>query len=338
VAASSDVPGPAALGGESACFAHLLDDAGSADGRSSTLTLSPRRPFRLDLTARVLRRTVRNEVDRWDDGEQAYCRAVRTEAGVVEVRVTQTAPPTDPELEVRIEGPGATLLATRHHVATTLERSLGIGVDLDGFYELTAGDPFLGPLADRFRGVRPPRFHSWIEGLVAAVSCQQITLVAGVQLLNRLARLAGPIGPDRHPAFPSAEDLASVPPAQIRALGYSGRKAEVISSLSHGIACGDLDLDPLEHAADDEVRARLCELRGIGPWSAEYVMLRFLGRLHVFPGDDVGAQNKLQRLLGLDVRPDRRATLELLEQWAPYAGLIYFHLLLESWPETTPGR
>jgi DNA-3-methyladenine glycosylase II len=333
MAASADTSGPASLGGESACFAHLLDDEGSPDGRTSTFDLSPSAPFRLDLTARVLRRTVRNEVDRWDEDERAYCRAMRTDGGVVEVRITQSGAPDEPQLRVRIEGPGATLLATRHQVAATLERSLGIGLDLGGFYELTADDPFLGPLADSFRGFRPPRFHTWIEGLVAAVSCQQITLVAGVQLLNRLAHLAGPVGPGGEPAFPSAEDLATVPPEQIRQLGYSGRKAEVISSLAHAVATGALDLTDLEHAPDDEVRARLCELRGIGPWSAEYVMLRYLGRVHVFPGDDVGAQNKLQRLLGLDVRPDRAATLELLEQWAPYAGLVYFHLLLDSWPE-----
>ena len=317
-------------------MAHLLDEDGNPEGTSSALTLSPRPPFRLDPTARVLRRTVRNEVDRWDDDEQAYRRAIRTPGGVVEVRVAQIAPPEHPELEVRIEGPGATLLATRHQVAATIERSLGVHLDLEDFHALAATDPFLGPLAARFVGFRPPRFHSWIEGLVAAVSCQQITLVAGVQLLNRLASLAGPEGPQGAPAFPSAEDLVAVPPEQLRALGYSGRKAEVISSLAHGLASGDLDLDGLERATDDEVRERLCALRGIGPWSAEYVMLRLLGRMHVFPGDDVGAQNKLQRLLGLDARPDRAATLGLLERWSPYAGLVYFHLLLESWPEPTP--
>lgn len=316
-------------------MAHLLDADGSPEGRSSTFVLSPSPPFRLDLTARVLRRNVRNEVDRWDDERGAYRRAVRTAAGVVEVQVTQTAPPDRPELEVRLDGPGATSLATRHQIATTIERSLGLHLDLHGFYELAADDAFLGPLSDRFAGFRPPRFHTWIEGLVAAVSCQQITLAAGIQLLNRLAALAAPSGPAGAHVFPSAEDLAEVPPEQIRALGYSARKAEVISSLAHAVASGELDLARLEHAPDDEVRARLCELRGIGPWSAEYVMLRFLGRVHVFPGDDVGAQNKLQRLLGLDVRPDRAATLGLLEKWSPYAGLVYFHLLLESWPEPT---
>ena len=60
-----------------------------------------------------------------------------------------------------------------------------------------------------------------------------------------------------------------------------------------------LDADELEHQDDAAAVARLRELRGVGRWTAEYVLLRGLGRLHVFPGDDVGARNNLQRWLGL---------------------------------------
>jgi DNA-3-methyladenine glycosylase II len=81
------------------------------------------------------------------------------------------------------------------------------------------------------------------------------------------------------------------------------------------------------------VVARLTGLRGIGRWTAEYVMLRGLSRLHVFPGDDVGARNKLERLLGTRRRLDYEAVRELLARWQPYAGVVYFCLLLDSLSE-----
>ena len=75
---------------------------------------------------------------------------------------------------------------------------------------------------------------------------------------------------------------------------------------------------------------RLTSLRGVGRWTAEYVLLRGLGRLHVFPGDDVGAHNKLRRLFGIDTQLDYEGVHQLVARWHPHAGVVYFHLLLDS--------
>jgi len=96
---------------------------------------------------------------------------------------------------------------------------------------------------------------------------------------------------------------------------------------------GLLDLESLERLADDEVVARLTSLSGIGRWSAEYVLLRGLGRLHIFPGDDVGARNTLARWLDLEPPLDYRAVEEAVSRWQPYAGIVYFHLLLDGLAE-----
>jgi DNA-3-methyladenine glycosylase II len=73
----------------------------------------------------------------------------------------------------------------------------------------------------------------------------------------------------------------------------------------------------------------LLGLHGIGRWSAEYVMLRGLGRIHIFPGDDVGARNNLQQLLGLKQAPDYRKIRSLMLVWHPMRKL-YFHFLLNK--------
>ena len=81
---------------------------------------------------------------------------------------------------------------------------------------------------------------------------------------------------------------------------------------------------------DSVVQQHLLKLRGVGRWTSEYVRLRGLGRLHVFPGDDVGAQKRLARWLGLSSRLDYADVFREVKRWQPYAGLVYFHLLLDG--------
>jgi DNA-3-methyladenine glycosylase II len=73
---------------------------------------------------------------------------------------------------------------------------------------------------------------------------------------------------------------------------------------------------------------RLVELKGVGRWTAEYVLLRGLGRLDIFPGDDVGARKTLAHFLGKKKPLDYDGVRRAVAGWQPYAGLVYFHLLL----------
>jgi DNA-3-methyladenine glycosylase II len=91
-----------------------------------------------------------------------------------------------------------------------------------------------------------------------------------------------------------------------------------------------LDLEALRDADDGQVKSTLLGLPGIGRWSAEYVMLRGLSRYHVLPGDDVGARNNLRRRFGLAQDAGYDAVASLSRRWQPYAGLVYFHLLLDA--------
>jgi DNA-3-methyladenine glycosylase II len=163
------------------------------------------------------------------------------------------------------------------------------------------------------------------------MACQQVTLSLGIQLLNRLAETCA-CGRDaaggRACAFPSPDDLAGRTADELRALGFSRQKGQAIITLARAVAAGHLDLDELEDLDDAAAVARLRTLHGVGRWTAEYVLLRGLGRLHVFPGDDVGARSHLQRWLGLLEPLDYAGAQRVLARWAPFQGLVYFHLLL----------
>ena len=299
----------------------------------NTFYLEPRSPFRLDLTAWTLRRRPDNVVDRWDG--QTYRRVLPFRAGLMEVAVTQTGPPETPRLCVTV-GHAALCPEVKQAVTAALERLLGLRTDMEAFFSLASRDAVLGPLAQRFRGMKPPRFATVFESVLTAIASQQVTRILSVLLLNRLALGYGAVineGGSAAYGFPRAEDLATMSPADLRELGFSLQKGRAMIELARSIIAKDLDLEGLAVLPDAEAIECLCGLRGVGRWSAEYVLLRGLGRTHVFPGDDVGARKNLERWLNLVKPLDYAAVHRTLKRWHPYGGLVYFHLLLDRLEE-----
>jgi DNA-3-methyladenine glycosylase II len=300
-----------------------------ARGCVADFSIEPAAPFRLDLTAWVLRRRPDNIIDRWDGG--TYRRVLVIDGQPVGMAISQAGPPERPIIHVSISGDmlnqGAKVLAT-----SILTRMLGTDIDLGGFYRLAAQDRQLGALAHQFHGVRPVRFPTLFEALVNAITCQQLSLLVGIRLLDRLTESYGPLFIERNKtarAFPGPEDLAGLDSKSLQPLGFSRNKARAIIELASAIVEKRLDLCELENLDNETAAARLRQLYGVGRWTAEYVLLRGLGRLDVFPADDVGARNNLRRWLGL-VRPlDHDGVNSAIAEWREYGGLIYFHLLLK---------
>ncbi len=297
---------------------------------SVEFALRPVPPFRLDLTAWALRRRSRNVIDRWDG--TTYRRVIALGGRPTELAVRQAGSSAVPTLWVTATPPARTLL-DRRRVRSIVDRLLGLRIDLTAWYRMAAADARLRPLADTFRGMKPPRFPTMFEALVNAFACQQLSLEVGLELLNRLAMISsaklGTRGDLRY-AFPTAQEIASLPPEKYRAIGFSRQKVRALLDLARPIARQELELESIASEDDAVVRQRLLELRGVGRWTAEYVLLRGVGRLHVFPGDDVGAQKRLARWLGRSRPLDYAGVHRAVERWQPYAGLVYFHLLLDG--------
>jgi DNA-3-methyladenine glycosylase II len=299
----------------------------SSGAERKRLQLHPQPPFRLDLTAWALRRRNQNAIDCWDG--HTYRRALVIERRPAEVAVTQAGGRDAPRLDVTIAGrrlaPSAGSIAT-----AALTRLLGLEIDFSSFYARATRDRTLAPLAERYRGLKPPRFPTLFECLLNAVACQQLSLAAGLTVLSRLAEVTGPQAGTLR-AFPAPGDVLRLSAAAIRELGFSERKAHTILELARAAAEGEFDLDRFAPLDDEDVVRALLGWPGVGRWSADYVLLRGLGRLHVFPPTDVGAINGLRRFLaasGLDEDPARA-----LDRWRHDAGILYFHLLLRGLEE-----
>ncbi len=221
-------------------------------------------------------------------------------------------------------------------ITASLDRLLGLGRDLREFYAVAAHDPRLLDLCARFRGLKPPRFATAFEALVNAMACQQVSLAAGIHLLNRLAERYGRSfgrGASRICVLPHPEQLGRCRDDALRALGFSRHKSQAIIELASALVHHGLDLEALQAVPDAGLvpwLRRLRTLRGVGPWTAEYTLLGGYGRLDSFPVDDVGGRNNLRRWLGITGPFGPTRARRALERWRPYRGLIYFHLLLDA--------
>ena len=180
------------------------------------------------------------------------------------------------------------------------------------------------------------RFPTIFETLANAISCQQFTIATGLQLLNRLGRLGSlALETDSGRVFgsPDPSDLLRVSPRTFRKLGFSRHKTCAFRELSHNILVNRLDLESLANLNNEHAISFLLGLRGVGRWTAEYTLLRGLGRLDIFPGDDVGARNRLAKWLHRRKPMDYTSVQRAVQGWRPYAGFLFFHLLMESLAE-----
>jgi DNA-3-methyladenine glycosylase II len=298
-----------------------------------TFSIVPVGPFRLDFTAWALRRRRQNIIDRWDGA--TWRRILPFDGVPIEVAVRQTGPRDAPRLQVTLTGLGLRP-EFKGKAKRLVEKMLGLRVDLAPFYLMAGHDAQLLLLVEKFRGVKPPRFPTIFETLANAFACQQLSLTVGLEMLGRMARACGlslKQDSENNYAFPRPEDLLELEPDTIRELGFSHNKTRAFLELAGNIVSGRSNFDSLEKMDNGAVVASLMELRGVGRWTAEYVLLRGLTPLNVFPGDDVGARNRLAKWLRRKEPLDYEGVARATGRWQPYAGMVYFHMLLEGLSE-----
>jgi len=277
-----------------------------------------RTPYRLDLTAVVLRRLSTNVVDVFDG--TAYRRLVGDPEAPTLFTAEQQAPDA---LAVRLEGPAA----ERFDPEMLARRLLGTDVDLRAFQRGAAKVPWLHALATGARGVKPPRYPSLWETACNAIVYQQISIHAAGAILRRvIERYVRPLERDgaRLYPFPSVATLLNAVPTDLRALGLSVHKINALLAVGEAIAANALDESALDVLPTPALLNELVAHKGIGPWTAAVIALRGFGRLDVFPMKDSGATALLRKLSG----DDAVEAEPILDALSPQQGMLYYHLLL----------
>jgi len=268
------------------------------------------------LTARVLRRSTRNLIDRVDD-DGTWTRAIVLAHGPALLRGKQHG--------ATIEFDAAPARAADRPVIDALvTKMFALDLDVAPFWHRARREPGFAELVRRCVGLRPQRFPTLFEALANGICCQQFSLASGMVRLGYLAEHFGFRTPDRtRVGPPEPAHVARAKPSAIRQAGLSGRRAAALHDLAQ-LPLERLE-DELSRLPDADARARLLELPGVGSWTADYVLLRGLGRLDVFPSGDAGTARTLGRILGVDIDP--RAAERVAARFAPLRGMLYFCML-----------
>jgi DNA-3-methyladenine glycosylase II len=184
---------------------------------------------------------------------------------------------------------------------------------LEAAAELARRDRRLGHTIERvgppdLRRGRPRSDH--FAEIVRAVCYQQLAGAAARAIHGRVQALFD--------GSPTPEAVLALPEAELRAAGLSASKAGTIRDLAAHVVGGDVELDRVARLPDTEIIRELTLVRGIGRWTAEMFLIFQLGRLDVWPVDDLGVRRGYGRIHGVDPAPTARALEALGEVYRPY--------------------
>lgn len=181
----------------------------------------------------------------------------------------------------------------------------------EGLDMIAAQEPAIARALAQAGYPEPRVYQRGYATLLRTIVGQQVSVAAAASVWTKLETLLG-IGLPA-PVLIAAEFDA------LRACGLSRQKQGYARSLCELVVSGEIDLDALPQ--DDEAAiAQLVRIKGIGRWSAEIYLLFAEGRPDIWPAGDLAVQAGVHKLLGLNSRPDEKATRLLAESWRPHRG------------------
>ena len=285
----------------------------------ASFTIEPVPPYDFHLTADYATHFTGRYL--WEFYEKGVYRCVLDIDGSLVVAAVRSEGTVEaPRIEVELTGPtlGETVLIEARR---KIEWIFQTNVDLAPFYRMAAVDPFLKHLAESHRGFHVPQGPSVFEGLVSAILGQQISSQVARTLRTLLIESYGEsltVDDVTYYAFPRPEVLAAAGVEGLRDKKNSGRKSEYIAGIAEKLESGEIDLDVLFDKTDDEVIETVTSLRGVGIWSAHWLLVHTLGRPDGFPHGDLALQKTLGDVANSGVRMTGEEALGYSLRWSPF--------------------
>lgn len=211
----------------------------------------------------------------------------------------------------------------------------GMSDDLTACYETLAPDSLLAPLIGRFAGLRLIRAASLYEALLSAILGQQISVASAQSIRRRLMDNLGDcvtVDGSEFVAYPSPASLLTAGPDGLQTLGITRQKSRYLLAVAERAEGGDLEPTRFAGVEDAEAVSMLCDIPGVGRWTAEVALIYGLGRLDVFLAGDLALQVAVQRLLGRNDRPGEAELRLLGERWAGWRSYAALYLLMTLKP------
>ena len=215
---------------------------------------------------------------------------------------------------------------TLDEVNELLRHILGLNQAIEPFEQAYADHPYIGAMVSAQSGLRVPVSVDPYEAVTWAIIAQQISLSAATSLRRRFIQLADLQHSSGLFSYPSAEFVAGLTPERLREAGISQTKAQALIQVSQRVACGDLPLNAWLQAEipSQEIIQALSGIRGIGPWTINYTLLRGYGWLDGSLHGDVVVRRAIRRLMTLDDLSEKEAA-HWLQVYQPWRALLAAH-------------
>jgi len=194
---------------------------------------------------------------------------------------------------------------------------------------LRAADPVMREVIRRVGPCHIRLERDRFRMLVRSILSQQISTSAARAIRLRFEALM-------HPEQPTPQNVARLTVDELRGVGVSSQKATYLLDLAGRASQGTIRLRDIGRLSDEKAIAELTEVKGIGRWTAQMFLMFSLGRLDVFPHDDLGVRSAIRNLYGLDELPDKSRSHEIAAPWRPYASVAswYCWRSMDLEPET----
>lgn len=244
---------------------------------------------------------------------------------VVEIRAERGR-----ELIVTFLGEAAAPSAIQRREAADYIRDwLDLDTDLTPFYRLAESDPILAAAAAEHRGLRLIGIPDLQEAIAWGILGQQINLAFAYTLKRRLVEAFGTridCEGQTYWTFPRSDTLAALEVKDLLPLRLTVKKCEYLIHTAELLASGECAKDKLAAMSCREAEKALVRIRGIGPWTANYVLMRCLRKKDAFPIDDVGLHNALRHVAGSDAKPPRDEIARMAAGWRGWEAYATFYL------------
>jgi DNA-3-methyladenine glycosylase II len=162
-----------------------------------------------------------------------------------------------------------------------------------------------------------PKTGDLFTDLVESVVNQQLSLASAASIFKRLKAL--------YKDSISPKSTLELTIDQLKSVGLSGSKSSYVQNVATAIISGELDIEKLHNSTNQEVIDQLTSIKGIGPWSANIILMFTLNRPDVFPVGDLGVRTAMSKLYKLD-REDRSSMIKISKTWSPHRTLASRYL------------
>jgi len=206
-------------------------------------------------------------------------------------------------------------------------RMLGLANEVEAFERRYREHPVVGRLIAGQAGLRVPVAATPFEALTWAVTGQQVSVAAAVSIRRRLILALGRRHSGGLLCYPDPGQIAAQTPETLRQAGYSRAKADTLLNLARMIAGGQLPLDAwVEAVPVEDIRRCLLDVRGVGPWTVDYTLLRGFGWLDGSLHGDVAVRRGIQALTGAPEKISEKQAEAWLAEFSPWRAQLAAHL------------